>query len=449
MKLRNLKSILWVSSMLASMLSVPAQTSKFTKTQEITIEQCGTDELHKELMKDPKYFGSFMECNKELENKRITNTQKTIPVIVHILHSGQPYGEFPNLLESDVLDIIEVTNQKFEDNDSNIEICVAAATTTGESLEGIQYHDMNDIFPGWQSLSVLNYYFSVINAISYDRDNYLNIYIWQWSGNPTGFSWLPPTNYGAWVKASAFIDQDSDTFIHELGHYFGLAHTFSKNLYGNNYISCEDAASESSCNTQGDRVCDTPPTPINWSCINPTCPDLNPHVENFMDYTPDNCADSFTIGQINRMHSQLELNRPELIGNEACGGCETLDCPWDLNGDGMVNVKDLTEMLTVVGMQGECLDADFDGNGIVGTYDIIQFIQHFGYDCESGNLVNDSFLMLKVLDNLEKNILINYQILDISGRKVNDKARLMPGIYIVVYEWKGGVFTTNKIYLSH
>jgi len=37
---------------------------------------------------------------------------------------------------------------------------------------------------------------------------------------------------------------------------------------------------------------------------------------------------------------------------------------------------------------------------------------------------------------------------DLSGRKVNDKARLSPGIYLVVENWSNGTATTRKIFIN-
>ena len=70
------------------------------------------------------------------------------------------------------------------------------------------------------------------------------------------------------------------TVVHEMGHYLSLYHTFS------NTADCV----ESNCTTQGDLVCDTPPTLVNqFSCTDTFCPDAL--TENFMDYSPETCKD--------------------------------------------------------------------------------------------------------------------------------------------------------------
>ena len=46
-------------------------------------------------------------------------------------------------------------------------------------------------------------------------------------------------------------------------------------------------------------------------------------VNNYMDYTTDDCMDSFTQGQSLRMLSSLELSRPGVVNNTfACGASD-------------------------------------------------------------------------------------------------------------------------------
>ena len=53
-------------------------------------------------------------------------------------------------------------------------------------------------------------------------------------------------------------------------------------------------------------------------------------------------------------------------------------CPWDLNGDGIVDVDDLLEVVHNFGpCDGEC-PADFDEDGFVGASDLVALISNFG-----------------------------------------------------------------------
>ena len=124
-----------------------------------------------------------------------------------------------------------------------------------------------------------------------------NIHVFENIGaGIAGFSWInqnPATRPwdGIYLKATSAT---TATITHEMGHYCGLFHTF-------NGGQCNSV--EADCETEGDRVCDTPPTFINYSCDNPTCEEAD--YTNHMDYTPNSCRDHFTTGQILRMHAIL------------------------------------------------------------------------------------------------------------------------------------------------
>ena len=96
------------------------------------------------------------------------------------------------------------------------------------------------------------------------------------------------------------------TLVHEMGHYCGLFHTF------NQTSTC--TPTNTNCETQGDKVCDTPVTTGNIGCPLNGGACGGDLIENFMDYTTDNCMESFTQGQTLRMLSQLETFRPGVVG---------------------------------------------------------------------------------------------------------------------------------------
>jgi parallel beta-helix repeat protein len=83
-----------------------------------------------------------------------------------------------------------------------------------------------------------------------------------------------------------------------------------------------------------------------------------------------------------------------------------IPCPWDLNGDGLVNVVDL---LIVIGSWGPCVDcpADFDDDGLVNVVDLLALIANFGpcpgapcvWDVTGDGVVDQSDLQ-QVLDNM-------------------------------------------------
>lgn len=102
------------------------------------------------------------------------------------------------------------------------------------------------------------------------------------------------------IKKSAF---GGKTLAHEVGHYFGLYHTFETSM-GVEFVN------GSNCATTGDILCDTPadinPAPIAPGCIwigtnrDPNNDYYTPMLGNTMSYH-QGCGRRFTIEQYNRM----------------------------------------------------------------------------------------------------------------------------------------------------
>ena len=98
---------------------------------------------------------------------------------------------------------------------------------------------------------------------------------------------------------------------HEIGHYFGLYHPWSR------VNNCNEA--------DGDKVFDTPLTQnknnfpeVNNNIIQTVCPPstVRSNYQNFMDYSYH--TGMFTKGQVARMRDQIKKYRPELLQQNSC-----------------------------------------------------------------------------------------------------------------------------------
>jgi len=58
--------------------------------------------------------------------------------------------------------------------------------------------------------------------------------------------------------------------------------------------------------------------------------------------------------------------------------------PWDVNGDGMVNIQDLVLVASEFGQSGESLKGDVNGDGSVNVLDLVLVSSHFGEDTNAG-----------------------------------------------------------------
>ena len=252
----------------------------------------------------------------------------TLPVVFHVVHTGA--AEENNVSDEQILSQIDVLNEEFED--SKIQFCMAVRDPDGNPTNGITRYDAswNDQYviegvnngqgdDGWDQQEMKE------NSGCWNPDEYINYYVVSEindndGGNGIqGFAYLGPTGdcrdgvvvlYNA--TGTVGVQKPGRTLgftgVHEMGHHLSLWHTFS------NTSSC---GSETNCETQGDQVCDTPPTLSNsFTCANPVCP--NALTENFMDYSSETCKDSFTIGQAERMHEMLQGSRQGLVDNLSC-----------------------------------------------------------------------------------------------------------------------------------
>ncbi|XP_018430591.1 PREDICTED: pappalysin-2 [Nanorana parkeri] len=132
--------------------------------------------------------------------------------------------------------------------------------------------------------------------------------IWPWDKealNVQGGLIVNPSYYG--------IPGHTNTMIHEVGHALGLYHVF-KGV--SERESCDDPCSETEPSMEtGDLCADTAPTPKNKLCRDPdptndTCGPkfyTGTPYDNYMSYSDDDCANSFTPNQVARMHCYLDL----------------------------------------------------------------------------------------------------------------------------------------------
>lgn len=294
-----------------------------------------------------------------IEEARSSRSQNgniiTIPVVVHVIHSGQALGTYPNISDAQVESQIAVLNNDYRramntpgyntnavGADIEIQFALAKVDPNGNPTNGIDR--VNMCRAGWMREGVEN----VIKPQTiWNPNRYLNMWTVVWEGEDQdllGYAQFPSnsnlgglntngglaTTDGVVSTASAFGSRDYQTsatgnfllvqtydrgrtMTHEVGHWLGLRH-----IWGDT-SSCLVNASDSA----NDYCLDTPAAAApNYVCQTiDSCPSSpgNDMIENYMDYTNDTCMNIFTQDQKARIRAVMNnsIRRVELKTSDA------------------------------------------------------------------------------------------------------------------------------------
>lgn len=169
----------------------------------------------------------------------------------------------------------------------------------------------NQIAPHWPETS----YFNIYVVIGFDGQQQLTYGLMGYARFPDAYAY----DYESFMKVATIKNQNDTTLTHELGHAFGLYHTFQGVAY-TNQTSCPI---NNNCATDGDRVCDTSPSRSMYGVTVPnntaTDPCTNQNYDgtqyNIMNYT--NVERKFTDGQRDRAVLMMMEYRKNLLSSTA------------------------------------------------------------------------------------------------------------------------------------
>ncbi|HRG37493.1 MAG TPA: zinc-dependent metalloprotease family protein [Bacteroidia bacterium] len=241
-------------------------------------------------------FSTFSFSQPTQTKEKLTCIDKTFSVVVHIVKDSL---HKTNVSEAAIIASIEGASSYFAP------ICVSFKVCEIRYIDNYAYEDIDkDLdFPEMRH--------------QYNVKNRINVYYVK------GFKGLPNAGFATLKGIQNTDDQGIvmrkdkglgiETMAHEMGHYWGLYHTFEAVEHG------PELADGSNCSTAGDLVCDTPADPyvnpedLSPKYINGACQfvymgqDTNkqyydPHTTNIMSYYLCNCG-TFTDGQFQRMVS--------------------------------------------------------------------------------------------------------------------------------------------------
>lgn len=297
----------------------------------------------------------------------------SIPVVVHILTDSSGTGDLP---DSVVASQIQVLNEDYQalpgtpgepGTDVKFRFYLATVDPDGNPTTGVTRTADNTWF--WDDG---DWY----TPLHWDTNRYLNIYTnncWNAFGLLGYINGWPAAGivgqpndgvvcyYGAFGRPGAATPFDQGrTATHEVGHYFGLFHTFQ---------GCS-ASTPPGCYMWGDRICDTnPQSPATSGCPDTlTSCGFPAPFHNYLDYTDDACMWEFTLEQARRMRCTIQDYRPNLYTAE---GTSVAGAGWNEVPHPSIGIREIapnpftggTSLRFFLAREGEVRLTVFDARG--------------------------------------------------------------------------------------
>jgi len=240
----------------------------------------------------------------------------TVPVVVHVIHTGGAN----NISDAQVFDAIRILNEDYSKKNADTADVIAAFRPLYANV-GFKFRLAQRDPSGNCTTGITRTYSTqtsigdnqVKSVILWDQSRYLNIWVCDAANGAGGYAYLPCTGGsadGIVIRNAQFASIGRScgsnfcnrSLTHEVGHYFGLPHTWG----GSNTPGLA-----SNC-TIDDGIADTPNTtgvgaPAGGSgCPLTSAPcGVLANVQNYMDYST--CAKMFTLGQKAVMRASLLL----------------------------------------------------------------------------------------------------------------------------------------------
>ncbi|WP_310391747.1 M43 family zinc metalloprotease [Hymenobacter sp.] len=253
----------------------------------------------------------------------------TIPVVVHIVFSSG-FG----ISDAQVADALRIANEDLSKTNADTAAIVPAfqsrVANVGFRFRLAQKDPSGDCTTGitrtYSALASIAYGELIKSEVNWDPDRYLNIWVVEPSLSPgrAGYAFLPCTggsrdgividnrHFGS-IGTAINSNFAARALTHEIGHYFGLRHTWGPTNTPGEAGNCgiDDGIADTP-NTTGTSGCNLAFAP----CTDPqTSQPILANVQNYMDYT--SCTNMFTNGQRAVMRASLALSCRSTLSSAA------------------------------------------------------------------------------------------------------------------------------------
>ncbi|WP_418121855.1 zinc-dependent metalloprotease [Chryseobacterium sp. PTM-20240506] len=275
-----------------------------------------------------------------------------IPVVVHVIESQATANANLHVTDQEIIDWIDRANSMYATTFGNgfypegsgptggavipFKLVLAKRSPSCTPTTGIVRYNGSTI-PGYDTRGVKmqsssgasdsqiknelahhwpeNSYFNIYVVIGFDGQQQLSYGLMGYAKFPDSYAY----DYESFMKVATIKNQNDTTLTHELGHAFGLYHTFQ----GVSYTDQSSCPPSNDCATTGDRVCDTSPSRSMYGVAVPNNTAIDPCTGqnydgtqyNVMNYTNSNRK--FTEGQRDRAILLMMEYRKDLLNSTA------------------------------------------------------------------------------------------------------------------------------------
>ena len=310
----------------------------------------------------------YSSIQKSSSKKNLASAVKNIPVQLHVVGEDDGKGYLSTKI---VLDALCDINIRFQSSKMHFYL----------------YDEINHIAQSeFYNQSEFQYAIDMMQRNNVNTEEVLNIYFINsiagaTSGIIAGY-YMPSTDAVAVVNNE--VGTGKTVLAHELGHYFGLPHTFGASGTLNELVD------GSNCSFAGDNFCDTPADPNSspWNCpytageIDPNGDLYVPDPTFYMSYAAPTCQTRYSQEQRDYMNFYLDNSRTNLANTDSLDKTELPQTILVLPNDNSTNMDYIVDFqwfgvagadyynLLVsrdIGFQNIVLDVDWQATNFVAT----------------------------------------------------------------------------------